>query len=216
MQQVASNPSRRWRLGVPWLGLLALVGFGCVGDDPRLVDVTPPLETDEPNPEDTDFGAFYTRTSFEDEPRQVSGDYADVVVAFGEGSSLVFSRATSFRPVWVVDGIRYPVEHLATIAGDGPAEANFDRTNRYSYARIVESGPRQIVVHWRYFPDLDRLSPTDVVHEVYTINDTGSVRREHDAGTATIEAWLDPGNTITQTFRLTPTVSSTSRRPWVP
>lgn len=149
--------------------------------------------------------AYYTRTSFEEYTEQISGEYADIVVKVGDLGQLVFSREYSFRPNWVYSGGSERVNHLATINGDGSAEGNFDARCRYAYARIIKNTDSEVIVHWRYFPDLNSLDPTSVVHELYYINTNGSVRREYKAGTAKVDEWLDPANKTTQTFELTST-----------
>ncbi|MEM9680092.1 MAG: GDSL-type esterase/lipase family protein, partial [Bacteroidota bacterium] len=116
------------------------------------------------------FPAYYTRTNFNEHTTQISGEYADVVVKVGDIGDLVFSREHSFRPNWIYSGGNELVGHLATISGDGPADGNFDLRCRYAYARIVQNTSDQVVVHWRYFPDLSNLDPTAVVHELYFIN----------------------------------------------
>jgi hypothetical protein len=151
----------------------------------------------------TGFYAYYTRTAFSEHTSQISGEYADVVVNLGTNNQFVFSREYSYRPIWMYDGGEQLVDHLATIAGDGPSDRNFDRQSQYSYARIVEDTGSQIAIHWRYFPNLSKLKPTDVVHELYTIGSDGFVVREFKQGTARIDDWEDPRNKIVQTFTLT-------------
>ncbi|MEM0939765.1 MAG: DUF5018 domain-containing protein [Bacteroidota bacterium] len=155
------------------------------------------------NQEDGNLAAYYTRTNFEEYTEQISGEYADVIVRVGDLGNLVFSREYSFRPNWIYDGGSERVSHLATINGDGPAEGNFDARCRYAYARIIQNTASEVVVHWRYFPDLNNLDPTAVVHELYYISTDGKVRREYKAGTASIDKWLDTNNKTTQTFDLT-------------
>ncbi|MEM1002480.1 MAG: LamG-like jellyroll fold domain-containing protein, partial [Bacteroidota bacterium] len=149
------------------------------------------------------FPAYYTRTNFNEHTAQISGAYADVVVKVGDIGDLIFSREHSFRPNWVYSSGNELVGHLATINGDGPTDGNFDLRSRHAYARIVQNTTDQVVVHWRYFPDLSNLDPTAVVHELYFINTDGSVTREYKAGTASIDEWLDPNSKTIQTFNLT-------------
>ncbi|MEM6928379.1 MAG: LamG domain-containing protein [Myxococcota bacterium] len=151
------------------------------------------------------FYAHYTQLEIEDQPEGLSGPLADVVVNVGTRGQLVFSRETSYRPVWTFgdDGTE-AVPHLSGIAGDGPPEGRFDRSNQYTYARVIEQADDEIVVHWRYYPDLADLSPAGVVHEHYIVSRDGTVVRTHREGTSDYEAWVDPLNRTTQTFTLTP------------
>ncbi|MEM6964304.1 MAG: GDSL-type esterase/lipase family protein, partial [Bacteroidota bacterium] len=177
----------------------AISNTSCVTANFSEVTTNPP-----PTPTlDGVFPAYYTRTSFNEHTAQISGEHADVVVKIGDVGDLVFSREFSFRPNWIYNGSSQLVGHLATINGDGPTEGNFDARCRYAYARIVENTASQVVVHWRYFPDLNNLDPTAVVHELYYINSDGSVIREYKSGTANIDEWLDENNKTTQTFNLT-------------
>ncbi|MEM9885746.1 MAG: LamG-like jellyroll fold domain-containing protein [Bacteroidota bacterium] len=149
------------------------------------------------------FAAYYTRRNFDEYTSQISGEYADIVVKVDNLGELIFSREYSFRPVWSYAGGTDIVAHLASISGDGPANGNFDARCRFAYARIIKNEADQVIVHWRYFPNLNNLDPTAVVHELYYINSDGTVTREYKAGTATIDEWLDVNNKTTQTFDLT-------------
>jgi hypothetical protein len=155
---------------------------------------------------DEEFFAYYTRRDgIEDVPGRISGPYADLIVHVGsQRGKLVFSREFSYRPEWQSANGNRLIGHLTNINGDGPEGGRFDRSNQYAYARIVESGPREIRVEWRYFPDFDHLDPTSVVQELYVIGSDGRVSREFRPGTATIDAWNDPLNKTVQTFELTP------------
>ncbi|MBD1371435.1 LamG domain-containing protein [Hazenella sp. IB182357] len=147
--------------------------------------------------------AYYTRTEFNEHSKQISGDHADIIVNLDDKGQFVFSRKYSYRPTWVTSNQEEVVDHLASIKGDGPAEKNFDKRSTYSYARIIEQSNEQVVIHWRYFPDFNKLDPTGVVHEIYTIKRNGIVIREFKKGTEKVEDWDDPKNKIVQTFRLT-------------
>ena len=176
---------------------------GVVTLDPYIYDTEVCVMTDRSTTAaPTGFYAYYTRTAFSEHTSRISGEYADVIVNLGANGQFIFSREYSYRPVWIYDGGEQLVGHLATVAGDGPVDRNFDQRSQYSYARIVEDTDSQIVIHWRYFPDLSRLEPTDVVHELYTIHSGGFVIREFRQGTARIGDWEDPRNKIVQTFRL--------------
>ncbi|MEO0601410.1 MAG: hypothetical protein AAF211_08245, partial [Myxococcota bacterium] len=150
------------------------------------------------------FYAHYTQLEVEDVPDEISGPYADVVVNVGATGQLVFSRQTSYRPVWNYGGEQSEaVPHLSAVAGDGPEAGRFDPSNQYAHVRILSQDDDEVFVHWRYFPDLADLAPTGVVHETYTIAQDGSVVRTHREGDVDFETWSDPQYGTTQTFRLT-------------
>ncbi|MEO1271847.1 MAG: LamG domain-containing protein [Myxococcota bacterium] len=116
----------------------------------------------------------------------------------------MFSRATSYRPVWRTENTVQGVPHLSNIAGNCEAQGRFDLLNTYAFARVLSESDDTIRVGWRYFPDLNTLDPQGVVHEIYTIRSDGTITRSHRAGTATITAWNDPGNRTLQTIRVSP------------
>lgn len=145
-----------------------------------------------------DFFAYYTRTDFEEKDVKNSGLYADIVVNLNDKGKLIFSRETSYRPVWYYNNHEMIVEDLA-----GTKEINFDKYSKYTYARIIESSEEKVVIHWRYFPDLNALNPTDVVHELFTIYPDGAVERVFKKGTESIDQWNNPNNHTLQTFKLT-------------
>lgn len=190
--------------------MLCFVG-GCLADDegedfelPPEVALVCPDMPDLRAEAGPGFYAHYTRVEgVEDVPETITGAYADVVVNVGDaGGQLVFSRATSYRPVWRTAERVSDVAHLSAISGDCPPEQRFDLQNEWSFARVLEQGPDQIVVGWRYFPDLERRSPQDVVHETFTVRPDGSVTREHRAGSDSIVAWEDPLNRTVQELSL--------------
>ncbi len=80
---------------------------------------------------------------------------------------------------------------------DRDSDPNMD----YSYVRLMEESPERIVVHWRYFPDIqsireanDRLEPTFLggftaaVHETFTIYPDGTGIRKVVYNNSTTEA----------------------------
>lgn len=151
----------------------------------------------------TGFAAYYTHVRIEnDDPPDRVGEHPDVVVRLNATRSLVFARDSSFLPCFVNDGKRTYLDELVPRKGDGDARRP-DRINRYSYVRILENTPQQVVVHWRYMADFSRVGWDGVVHEYFTIRPDGGVRRIVRQGTPDKSAWDDPGNRHVQTFRLT-------------
>lgn len=161
--------------------------------------------------------AYYTRfDEVADEPRPITGPVTDVVVNVGDaGGQVVFSRQTSYRPVWYAGEGRFEFPHMAdAVDGACSAEGRFDQQNEYAFARVLSETPDEVRVGWRYFPVLSQLAPEDVVHEVFTFRSDGTVRREHRPGTETITAWRDPLNRTVQTYQLRETgLERTSSEP---
>lgn len=120
------------------------------------------------------------------------------------GGRFVFSRSTSYRPVWVTGEGMFAVEHLSDIRGDCDADGRFDRSNAYAWARLLSSSDDEVRIGWRYAPGVSRTAPSDFVYEVYSIRADGTVRREHRAGTETITAWRDAGMVTVQSIALAP------------
>jgi len=161
-------------------------------------------------PELGEFLAFHTRLPDIDravDPRResmhpISGQLADVVVNLPGLGRLEFPRRTSYRPVWVPSGgMASALPELVARGGDGDVQWP-DRLNRYSYARVVESGDSEIVVHWRYVPDFCDPTPSGVVHELFTIRPDGSVARTVHIGADTLEQAADVEHNLRQDLTL--------------
>ena len=99
-------------------------------------------------------------------------------------------------------GKRTYVAEIIPRKGDGNAKRP-DRMNRYSYARVIENTPKQVVVHWRYMADFANVQWDGVVHEIFTIRPNGEVERVVRKGTKSRRDWDDPNNRHVQTLRLT-------------
>ena len=178
-----------------------------------------------------EFGAHYTKVdsgeAFEKYSR--TGPQADVVVRnIGKARGrLVFWRGSSYLPYWDVDGKKWFFGELTERSGDGPAKRP-DKVNTYSRVRIIESSPKEVVVHWRYLPKFEGTNPhfnstnlpfhgdkaggKEPVHlvdtrkfvdEYYTVRSDGSVTRRFKRGTEKTDAWEDPKNHLTQQLALT-------------
>ena len=158
------------------------------------------------------FGAFYSKIDSGEEFEAYSrtGEYADIVVDLGrDGAKFVFWRGSSFLPYLETQKGRWFVEELISRKGDGPSSRP-DRINTYTHVKIIESGPDQVVVHWRYLPDFSGFNPhegveaTKFVDEYFRINSKGEVIRTIRQGTEKTDPWNDPENCITQSFTLKP------------
>jgi hypothetical protein len=163
----------------------------------------------------SDFYAYYTRLSFDDDNN--TGRYADIVVNVGQDGQFIFSREFSYLPFWQASDRKHFVDRLLPFVGDGPPERP-DTINKCSYVRIVEDTPDLIVVHWRYAPDQRRDSftrfretycgdigqyYTEYADEYFTIRPDGTVSRRVKKGCYRLDDWNDPANAVTQTLQLT-------------
>ena len=156
------------------------------------------------------FAAYYTKLDSGEDFEQYSrtGSYADIVVRLKDGR-FVFWRGSSYLPYWETPGGRWYADEIVPRSGDGTDQMP-DRVNMYSHVRIIESSPKQAVIHWRYLPKFTTGNPktdedhTKFVDEYFTITPDGDVTRTIKQGTEKYDHWVDPLNTTTQTFKLTP------------
>jgi len=150
--------------------------------------------------------AYYTRLipnretvlAYEDE---ISGRWADLVVALGSGGKVIFERKTSYLPYWLTDTGRWSFDEIVSRSGDGE-EHMPDLINRYSHVRLIKADDNRAVVHWRYVPDFDNPGLTGVVDEYFIIGSDGQVNRSVRQGTEKLDDWLDPANVTTQVLKL--------------
>jgi hypothetical protein len=160
-----------------------------------------------------EFAAYHTRLTPPAAP-VYADKYQDLIVTFANTNKrLEFLRATGYQPQWGTTGNMDSVENLF------PGRSA-DPDCYYSFVRLVENTPDQIVVHWRHFKDIDTLTMskqqgpvpdslnphgfTGVIHEVFTIHPDGSVEREvRDAANTRYEDWIDPRLVTRQHLDLT-------------
>ena len=178
-----------------------------------------------------EFGAYYTKLdsgeAFEEFSR--TGPEADIVVRdIGrEHGRLVFWRGSSYLPYFELQGGKWLMPELTERQGDGP-QGRPDKVNTYSVARIIESSPAKVVIHWRYLPMFEGTNPhynpvnlsrhlkglgrkppahlvdaTRFVDEYFTITPDGKVTRTFKAGTGKYRDWITPRNFTVQEMRLT-------------
>jgi hypothetical protein len=177
-----------------------------------------------------EFGAYYTKVDSGEDFEKFSrtSEEADIVVHGIAGTSgrIVFSRATSYLPVWETGKKRYPFPELTPRRGDGPATRP-DTINAYSVARIIKSSPERVVIHWRYLPkftagnpppmkanlpyfprksepgaQLDLVAADKVVDEYFAVTPDGKVVRTFRAATSRREDWTDPQNLVSYALQL--------------
>jgi len=149
------------------------------------------------------FFAYYTKLNSSDSWQQHSrtGKYADVVVNLGTYRRIIFWRGSSYLPFWKTENGKWYFDEIVQRRGDGTGRMP-DKINRYSYVRIIESGPDRVIIHWRYMPDFSNVNFDGVVDEYYTITPDGHVIRRIRQGTPKVDQWLDPANVTTQRLKL--------------
>ncbi|MHC4758550.1 MAG: LamG-like jellyroll fold domain-containing protein, partial [Planctomycetota bacterium] len=122
----------------------------------------------------------------------ITGHVPDIVVNLGDSGQFVFSREKSYLPYWKTDNGKWYVDEIV--------EREIDEMCLYSYVRIIEQDEEQIVVHWRYMPKPGQVGDfTGVVHEIFTISNEGTVKREVRRSTSR----LDEGEITSETVKLT-------------
>ena len=182
-------------------------------------------------PARAEFCAYYTKINsgeaFEEYSR--TGPEADIVVRdIGpQKGRLVFWRGSSYLPYFEANGGKWLVPELTERQGDGPKERP-DNVNTYSVARIIESTPAKVVIHWRYLPKFEGTNPhynavnlpkhlknlggktpahlvdaARFVDEYFTIAPDGKVTRTFKPGTAKYDDWTEPRNLTVQELKLT-------------
>jgi len=157
-----------------------------------------------------EFRAYYTKVDSGQEFEKYSrtGPYADIVVVLEDGR-FVFWRGSSYLPYWETQKGKTYVEEVIPRKGDGPA-GRPDMVNTYSRVAIIDDGPNEVVVYWRYLPRFGGKNPhtgvdaTKFVDEYFAISPAGNVVRTIRQGTEKIDDWRDPRNVTLQTFKLTP------------
>lgn len=160
---------------------------------------------------------YYTRLTFED--HDFTGKFSDIVIDIPLKGKFIFSREYNYQPFWQpANNKQFLVDRLIPRLGDGPAQRP-DKNNVCSNAAIVAQSANSVTVHWRYAPDITKLSFTNFTEaynqaggpssfyaeyadEYFTINDDGSVIRIAKNGCYSLDAWNDPQNQFTQILKL--------------
>ncbi len=144
-----------------------------------------------------DFFAYYTKVNHS--RTDYMGKYTDIIVVIGEGRQLEFTRQTGFLPQWRT------TRTVATVDDFFPGRGK-DYGFEYNYVRLIKNTPEEIVVHWRYVPDVEVLAManrqmdplaihgiTGVVHELFTIHPDGTIEREiREAKGTRYREWVHP------------------------
>ncbi len=153
------------------------------------------------------FYAYYTKV--QQSATDYLGKYPDIIIVLEEGKQLEFTRQTGYQPLWKTPKGSFLVDDLFP-GRDKDFEFN------YSYARLLEESDDKIVIHWRYFPDIQILTQANrelnpmipqgflgVVHEIFTIKPDGTVEREvKEAKGTSSDDWKNPYLATKQTLKL--------------
>lgn len=147
---------------------------------------------------DTSFYAYYTCYGQSDD---ISGPYADIAIKIGSVGEVIFNRESSYLPFFETKGERYYFDEIIKRNGDG-TDKKPDAHNKYSYVRIIKSTPGEIVIHWRYMPNIHNVGFCGEVHEYFFIYPDGKVKREIKEGKDNLVDYNDPLNKTIQEIQL--------------
>jgi hypothetical protein len=152
------------------------------------------------------FTAYYTKIGddydiLEAVDERLFGKYADLIVEVKDLGKILFTRKTSYLPVWKTNSGEYPFDEIVDRKGDGRGNRP-DIISKYSYVRLIEKNPDEILVHWRYFPDFRNVRWDGVVDEYFSISPEGKVIRSIREGTKKYLDWIDLANTTYKTYEL--------------
>ena len=144
------------------------------------------------------FYAYYTCYGQSDD---ITGPYADIAIKIGSVGKVVFNRESSYLPFFETKGERYYFGEIVKRNGDG-TDKKPDADNKYSYVRIIKNTAGEIVIHWRYMPDIHNVGFSGVVHEYFYIYPDGRVKREIKEGKDNLVDYNDPLNKTIQELQL--------------
>ncbi len=147
------------------------------------------------------FYAYYTKRHFDDPYEKIVGQYTDIVVNVFENNQVVFSRQTSYLPVWQTRQGTWAFEELIPRQGDGDS-GRPDRINRYSHVRLIKNEPDQVIVHWRYVENFKQAEQAGFIDEYFTFTPDKKVRRRVRFANDKLDEWQDLEKTIRQECQL--------------
>ncbi len=143
-----------------------------------------------------------TNKNLQEHESELFGKFNDIVVEFNPSQRLVFGKSTSFLPLWISGNATWKLPEVIARKGDG-TESRPDLISRYSHARVIKQSRDTVIIQWRYYPDLSKLSPTDIVEEYFLITKDKSVFRTIQPGTDKVDRWTTKSGLITQELQLT-------------
>ena len=147
----------------------------------------------------TNLGDNYEALDMDQE--KIFGKYADLVVDLGKGKNVLFSRMTSYLPVFQIGSRSWKFDEMIERSGDGNSDRP-DVLSRYSHVRLITAKPEHVTVHWRYFPDFKYVEWDGVVDEYFTFFPSGLVSRKIKKGTRSIDEWNNESNLIEASYTL--------------
>ena len=139
----------------------------------------------------------------------------EIVVKFDNlPTSVIFWKGTNYAVNWVTDNNRWFADQSSEIWGPhGCSEHMADKQLRMCYARIIESSPARVVVHWRYpcvdvgYVCTDDQNWSDEYHTIYP--DGTGVRKvvwegdpEEPPGFQDIQLLTNPGESALDVVHL--------------
>jgi hypothetical protein len=145
-----------------------------------------------------DFYAYYTCYGQSDD---ITGPYADIAVKIGDIGEVVFNRESSYLPFYKTNDEKYYFDEIIKRNGDG-TDKKPDADNKYSYVRIIKNTTGEIIIHWRYMPNIQNVGFSGVVHEYFYIYPDGRVKREIKEGKDNLVDYNDPLNKTVQELQL--------------
>jgi len=147
------------------------------------------------------FYAYYTKLDIEDEPGVQTGKFADIAVHFSNDKQVLFSTESSYLPCWETNKGKWHFDEIIERTGDG-SELRPDISNRYSHVRLIKNSLEEIVVHWRYVPDFNKIGWYGFVDEYFRFYPDGRVARTVREGSEKLVDWQDPANVTMQILHL--------------
>ena len=127
---------------------------------------------------DTGFYAYYTCYGESDD---ITGPYADIAIKIGSFGEVTFNRESSYLTFFETKGERSYFSEIVKRKGDG-TDKKLDADNKYLYVRIIKNTAGEIIIHWRYMPDIHNVGFSGVVHEYFYFYSDGRVKREIKEG----------------------------------
>ena len=152
------------------------------------------------------FTAYYTKVEDNFPPtekvdNELFGKYSDLIVEVEEKGKILFTRKTSYLPVWRTDDGKWNFDEIIERRGDGGGERP-DMISRYSNVRIIQNDPEGIIIHWRYFPDFSNVGFDGAAEEYFEISRNGAVVRTVRNPCPKYDDWMTGRNEVVIKYRL--------------
>jgi len=148
---------------------------------------------------DRQFNAYYTNLGTKD---SITGKYADIIVNIDDNKEFVFCRESGYLPYLKVGDEKWYVDELFEKKSDD-LSAGIAEFNKYSYVRIIKNSDEEIMVHWRYIPDMRDIDFRSVVHEYFVLTPDRRLRRIIRSGDMNLYIYKDPKSRTVQELKIT-------------